>query len=181
LDEARVSLAYDAHTAGGDAEQSLAQMNKERLARLDDIQMLEVALNEATRRIEAAEREVALQDAATKAQQAMDIAARIGERGKKLDELLVSVVEEAHGWKADLDELHLLGPTHPTLPRWARGHCRRRCNLVPCGFNSWPPASGAVSPRWRITMSRRLNAGPNLHLQKLRRNRGCIWRRDSGI
>jgi hypothetical protein len=32
LDEARVSLAYDAHTAGGDAEQSLAEMNKDRLA-----------------------------------------------------------------------------------------------------------------------------------------------------
>jgi len=54
-------------------------------------------------------------DASAKAQRALDLAASIATRGKKLDAALLLLAQEAEGFEEDLAELNMSGFTHPSL------------------------------------------------------------------
>lgn len=114
IDEQRRAIAFEAHSQGGDAKVRLQKMGRDRLAILDSIETLEVALLEASRQVDAGEREVALAEQIAKAERALEIGAGLMERAKKLDEALALVVEESNAFQSDLRELnHRLGCTHP--------------------------------------------------------------------
>jgi hypothetical protein len=114
LDEARKEIAFEAHTAGGDAEKKLAKMNKDRLALLGDIEMLEIAHVEASRHVADAERAAELAQSVERAGKAMDVAAHLSEQAHKMDDSLRQFCEAAFAYRDLLSELHSLGYPYPS-------------------------------------------------------------------
>jgi len=106
LDERRNEIAFEAHANGGEAKKELDKLNKARGIHVAEIESLEIAHVEASRRVEAAQRDDALRDDSIKAARGMEIAAGLIERGQKIDEALRVLAEELQGYKTDLDELN---------------------------------------------------------------------------
>lgn len=106
IDSEREGLAFAAHTGDEAAEKKLTALNKKRQLAVTDIEMIEVAHIEASRRVEAAQRDDVLREDSVKAARGMEIAAALVERGQKIDEALRVLAEELHGYKSDIDELN---------------------------------------------------------------------------
>jgi len=106
IDAEREGLAFAAHTGDEAAERKLAALNKKRQLAAADIEMIEVAHIEASRRVEAAQRDDALREDSIKAARGMEIAAGLIERGQKIDDALRVLAEELRGYKSDIDELN---------------------------------------------------------------------------
>jgi hypothetical protein len=114
IDASRAELAYEAHSAGGDAARELTKLNKARVVFELDIQNLESALLESSRRIDAAQREEALADGAVKALRRLRSLRGLMARAKRLDEALAFLAEEGNLFRQDLRELnHRLACSHP--------------------------------------------------------------------
>jgi hypothetical protein len=71
LDADRLALAFDAHTSGAEAKAKLTSLNKKRLMLISDIETLEVAVLEASRRVDDAARAEELAVDAEKASQVL--------------------------------------------------------------------------------------------------------------
>jgi hypothetical protein len=114
IDARRAALAFEAHSNGGAAKTELAKLNKSRVAQELDIENLQSAIIEASRRVTNAEREAELTVNAERAGRALEIGARLLERAKKIDAALAIVVASAAEFKADLRELNFrVGCSHP--------------------------------------------------------------------
>jgi len=114
LDEARKEIAFEAHTIGGEAEKKLAKLNKDRVVIIGDLETLEQALLEASRRVEDALHSIAVADEAEKGRKALALAASIKERAAVMDNLLSRVASESMALKSDIRELNFqLGCSHP--------------------------------------------------------------------
>jgi hypothetical protein len=114
LDEARKEYGFEAHTVGGEAAKRLAKMNKDRLAILGDIETLEEAMLEASRRLATEEQRAHRADQAERAERALELAGELSKKAHKLDELLATVAELSNDLRADIRELnHQIGCTYP--------------------------------------------------------------------
>ena len=114
LDGRRKQLAYDAHASGGAALKELQGLDKHRAIATAEIESLEVAVVEASRRIDDAQRDADLEVEAGKAEQALIVREKLARRAASLDKALAVLAEEANGFQADLRELnHKLGCSHP--------------------------------------------------------------------
>src|SRR5262245_58341058 len=106
LDAERQSLAFDAHTCGGEAEKKLAALNKRRLVLLGDIETLEHAHIEASRRVADGERLAELAEDAAKAGRAMEIAAKLLNLAQRVDAALAEVVKHSKAIDGLIGELN---------------------------------------------------------------------------
>jgi hypothetical protein len=116
LDSDRKALAFDAHVSGADAKTKLAALNKRRVLLVADIEMLEIAILEASRRVEDAERAEALAEDGENATRAVEIAADLVVYGQKIDEALTAFSEAANGYLRAVEELNYkLGVSAPSV------------------------------------------------------------------
>jgi len=106
MDARRTEIAFEAHANGGEAKKELDKLNKARATHIAEIESLEAAHQESSRRVADAEHVEAMREDSVKAERGMEIAAALVERGQKIDEALRVLAEELHGYKADLDELN---------------------------------------------------------------------------
>jgi hypothetical protein len=114
LDEERTSIAFMAHTGDADAMKRLSGLNKKRLGLLADIEMIECALVEADRRIEAADREAAALAEAERAARAIEIAGELSALAERLDASLAKLAEDGNAFKELVRELnHRIGCPNP--------------------------------------------------------------------
>src|SRR5271166_5420872 len=74
LDARRQQLAFEAHATGGAAKKELDGLNKGRVLHVGEIEMIEVAILEASRRVEDARRGDALEVDSKLAERALEIA-----------------------------------------------------------------------------------------------------------
>src|SRR5262249_55213181 len=90
------------------------KMNRDRLAILADIETLEAAILEASRRVEDEAHSVRIADEASKARRGLEIAGNIQARARKLDEMLAAVAGLSNDLRADIRMLnHQLGCSYP--------------------------------------------------------------------
>jgi hypothetical protein len=114
LDIRRRDISFDAHVEGGESKKALDKFNKDRVLKIAEIENIEIAVLEASRRVADAERAEELAEDAVKASRAFEIAAGLLARARKLDDALAAMVEEANDFRADLRILsHELGCSHP--------------------------------------------------------------------
>ena len=114
MDDRRQALAFEVHAHGGDAKRELDKLNKSRAAHVAEIETIEAAILESSRRVEDARRDEELAALGVKAERALEITAGLTERAKRLDDALALIAEESNCSQADLRELnHRLGCTHP--------------------------------------------------------------------
>ena len=106
LDADRKALAFDARVSGADAKTKLTALNKRRILLVADIEMLEVAILESSRRAADVERMEALAEDGEKAARAMEIGRDLLAYGKAIDEALAGFSAAANGYKRAVDELN---------------------------------------------------------------------------
>jgi hypothetical protein len=107
-------LSFEAHSSGGAAKKELDGLNKHRGVALAEIESLEIAVIEASRRIADAERDKELAAESAKAERALEIASGLPARAQRLDEALATLAEEGNRFRDDLRQLNnQLGCTHP--------------------------------------------------------------------
>jgi hypothetical protein len=102
----RRRLAFDANTGNAKARAALDAANASSATADLEIENVRSAIEEAKRRLAAAEREEALARQADKAERALAIAAGIEGRGKRLDAALLALAVEAEALEDDLSELN---------------------------------------------------------------------------
>jgi hypothetical protein len=120
IDVRRSEIAFEAHATGGEAKKELDRLNKTRLAQLAEIETLEVAVLEASRRIAAAEQAASDAEMSERAERAVEISARLVEHAAKIDEALATAVDRSKAFEADLRVLnHQLGCSHPNEHQFA--------------------------------------------------------------
>jgi hypothetical protein len=113
LQTERRRLSFAANTGDGAAEKRLKALNTEAAHINLDIENIRSAIEEATRRLAAAERDEAMAAAKENALAARKLADSIAARGKRIDAAFDAARAELEGLKSDTDELHKLGFTHP--------------------------------------------------------------------
>jgi hypothetical protein len=119
-DVRRNELAFEAHAHGGEAKKELDKLNRSRATQLAEIETLEAALLEASRRIAAAEQAANDAEMSGRAERAIEISARLVEHAEKIDEALAIVVERSKAFEDDLRELnHRLGCSNPNEHQFA--------------------------------------------------------------
>ena len=116
LQTERRRLSFDANTGDGAAEKRLKALNTEAAHINLDIENVRSAIDEAKRRLAAAERDEAMAAGREKAERALIVSERVAARGKKLDQALLTLAMEAEGLEEDLSELNYqLGIAYPSL------------------------------------------------------------------
>jgi chromosome segregation ATPase len=105
LDEARKEIAFEAHTAGGEAAKQLCKMNKQRTELIGDIESLEAAHIEASRRVDAAEREAAARQSEADARAAIEAADKLISMGEELDAAFARVAEMSKEFWSQIETL----------------------------------------------------------------------------
>ena len=114
LQTERRRLSFDANTGDGAAEKRLKALNTEAAHINLDIENIRSAIDEAKRRLAAAERDEAMAAARENAEAALVISNRLVERAAKIDAALATAREEMLAYKRDVDALHLTGCAAPT-------------------------------------------------------------------
>ena len=102
------------NTGDGAAEKRLKALNTEAAHINLDIENVRSAIDEAKRRLAAAERDEAMAAARENAEAALVIGNRLLERAAKIDAALATAREEMLAYKRDVDALHLTGCAAPT-------------------------------------------------------------------
>jgi DNA repair exonuclease SbcCD ATPase subunit len=111
----RDEIAYTAHVERDKtAVKRLAEINAEIAHLSSELTSLNAALEEAGRRATAAVSAEAAEAEKARAEQALPIAERLAERGKKLDAAIQEYCANFNGVKEDLDALARLGVPIPT-------------------------------------------------------------------
>ena len=114
LDDRRKALSFAAHSEGGVAKKELDGLNKHRAIAVAEIESLEIAVVEASRRVDDAHRDADLQVEAEKAERALAIRESLARRAAKLDKALAALAEEGNAFHAELRELnHTVGCRSP--------------------------------------------------------------------
>lgn len=113
LQTERRRLSFDANTGDEAARKKLDKLNAASATVDLEIENLKSALDEAKRRLAEAERAEARNRQAAGAAEALKIAERRLERGRRLDEAFAAIRADLDADKADIDELHRCGVTHP--------------------------------------------------------------------
>jgi hypothetical protein len=106
IDDQRREIAFSAHTEGGDAKKRLDDLTALRIAHHAEIESLETAIIEASRRVTDAEQEGEFAEQAEKAARAMEIAAGLIKRARKMDAALAILAKESVAYKVEIDELN---------------------------------------------------------------------------
>ena len=114
LQTERRRLSFAANTGDGAAEKRLKALNTEAAHINLDIENVRSAIDEAKRRLAAAERDEAMAAARENAEAALVISNRLVERAAKIDAALATAREEMLAYKRDVDALHLTGCAAPT-------------------------------------------------------------------
>ena len=109
LQTERRRLSFAANTGDGAAEKRLKALNTEAAHINLDIENVRTAIDEAKRRLAAAERDEAMAAARENAEAALVIGNRLVERAAKFDAALATAREEMLAYKRDVDALHLTG------------------------------------------------------------------------
>ena len=118
LQTERRRLSFDANTGDGAAEKGLKALNTEAAHINLDIENIRSAIDEAKRRLAAAERDEAMAAARDNAEAALVIGNRLVERAAKIDAALATAREEMLAYKRDVDALHLTGCAAPTAQQF---------------------------------------------------------------
>lgn len=109
IDEKRQALAFEALTEGGKARKELDALNRERLLIVSELEMGEVAIAEAQKRVAAAEHEVEREGVRAKAREVRRILDAGGERGVRIAKAAETLRDELTGLFDDLDHMRRLG------------------------------------------------------------------------
>jgi hypothetical protein len=116
LQTERRRLAFDANTGDPKARKALDAANAESATASLEIENVKSAIDEAKRRLQAAEHAEKDAENAENAKGALVLSASIAARGRKLDEALLTLAMEAEGLEEDLGELNYrLGIAYPSL------------------------------------------------------------------
>ena len=118
LQTERRRLSFDANTGDGAAEKRLKALNTEAAHINLDIENVRSAIDEAKRRLTAAERDEAMAASVENAEAALVIDDRLLERATKIDAALATAREEMLAYKRDVDALHLTGCAAPTAQQF---------------------------------------------------------------
>ena len=118
LQTERRRLSFAANTGDGAAEKRLKALNTEAAHIALDIENIRSAIEEAKRRLAAAERDEAMATARDNAEAALVIGNRLVERASKIDAALATAREEMQAYKRDVDALHLTGCAAPTAQQF---------------------------------------------------------------
>ena len=114
IDVQRADQAYAAHTGDDAAKKTIEKLNRKRADAQIEIESLEKAIEEAGRRVNAAEREAA---EAAERERARAVLERVGEfrrSAKAVDAALAAAVAEYAKLRESLDAIHQLGCSSPT-------------------------------------------------------------------
>ena len=118
LQTERRRLSFAANTGDGAAEKRLKALNTEAAHINLDIENVRSAIDEAKRRLAAAEHDEAMAAAGENAEAALVIGNRLLERAAKIDAALATAREEMLAYKRDVDSLHLTGCAAPTAQQF---------------------------------------------------------------
>ena len=118
LQTERRRLSFAANMGDGAAEKRLKALNTEAAHINLDIENVRSAIDEAKRRLAAAERDEAMAAARDSAEAALVIGDRLLERAAKIDAALATAREEMLAYKRDVDALHLTGCAAPTAQQF---------------------------------------------------------------
>ena len=114
----RRRLAFDANTGDGKARKDLDKLNAKRATADLEIENVRSAIDEAKRRLAAAERDEQTAKAREDASAALVIGDRLVERAAKIDAALATAREEMQAYKRDVDALHITGCAAPTAQQF---------------------------------------------------------------
>ena len=119
LQTERRRLSFAANTGDGAAAKGLKALNTEAAhIRSRHRECSQSAIDEAKRRLAAAERDEAMAAARENAEAALVIGNRLLERAAKIDAALATAREEMLAYKRDVDALHLTGCAAPTAQQF---------------------------------------------------------------
>lgn len=118
LQTERRRISFDANTGDGAAEKRLRALNADAAHINLDIENVRSAIDEAKRRLAAAERDEAMAAARDNAEAALVIGNRLVERAEKIDAALATAREEMLAYKRDVDALHITGCAAPTAQQF---------------------------------------------------------------
>ena len=113
LQTERRRLSFDANTGDETARKALDKLNKEAATAGLEIENIRSAIEEAKRRLQAAERDEAMAAARENANEAVKLAAELAQLGHGIDADFASGCEKLERSKSIMDRLHQLGVTHP--------------------------------------------------------------------
>ena len=141
LQTERRRLSFDANTGDGAAEKRLRALNTEAAHINLDVENVRSAIDEAKRRLAAAERDEALAAARDSAASALVIGDQLLECAAKIDAALATAREEMWAYKRNVDALHLTGCAAPTAQQFLTF-------LRPGGGHVYDVAPGEGRPRF---------------------------------
>jgi hypothetical protein len=110
----RAELSFAAHTGQPAAQKALAKANTDRTAKVSELEEIEHAISEARRLCAIAEAQEDQEAARQRAEQALPIAERLAERGKKLDAAIREYQEHYTAIADDITALARLGVPTPS-------------------------------------------------------------------
>jgi hypothetical protein len=110
----RQRLAFAANTGDAKARKALDVANAGFATLGLELENINSAIDEAKRRVDAAERGEVREALAENARRAVAIGEQIKQRGKRLDELATALFAEAKALREDLAELHKCGCAYPS-------------------------------------------------------------------
>jgi hypothetical protein len=114
LQTERRRISFAANTGDAAARKALDAANAASGSIAIEIENLQSAIDEAKRRVDAAERGEVREALAENARRAVTIGEHIKQRGRKLDELANGLFAEAEALREDLATLHGLGCAYPS-------------------------------------------------------------------
>jgi hypothetical protein len=116
IDAERASRAFSAHTSADDlGRRALEKLNRKKTDLLAETGSLEIALEEAQRRVKDAERDAELSAERERARAVLNYVAEFKRAAKAIDDGFAKAVAEYGKLRAALLEMHALGCTSPTL------------------------------------------------------------------
>ena len=118
LQTERRRLSFAANTGDDAAAKKLKSLNTEAAHINLDVENVRSAIDEAKRRLAAAERNEAMAASVKNAEAALVIGDRLLERAAKIDAALSTAREEMLAYKRDVDALHMTGCAAPTAQQF---------------------------------------------------------------